>query len=175
MRCLVLATLLLATGASAYAAYPARDLFVPIAGRAKNAAGREFLTALWLTNVDRRDAAAVTLTFLPSGVGRRSPRQTRLTIPPGATRVLDPLDAQLLGGDNALGAVRIHSSAEVLAHARVYTVDGGMSFAAVPANRAIGNTQSCTLQGVISGAARYRLYLVETPARPRSSRIPLSG
>jgi hypothetical protein len=162
VRSLVLATLLLATGVSVSAAIPARDLFVPIAGRAKNAAGREFLTALWLSNVHRRDAAAVTLTFLPSGVGARSPRQVRLTIPAGATRVLDPLDARLLGSSDAVGAVRVESSTDVLAHARVYAVDGGVSFAAIPARHAIGNTQSATLQGVAGGNTRYRLYLVET-------------
>ncbi len=103
-----------------FAAYPARDLVVPIAGRTRNGAGRQFLTALWLTNTDERSAASVTLSFLPSGHANPSPRRVRLTLGAGATRLLDPLDSQLLGGDEVFGAVRIESTTNVVANARIY-------------------------------------------------------
>ena len=55
--------LLLLAASSALAAYPARDLVIPIAGRARNAAGRQFLTTVWLTNTDEHSAASLTLSF----------------------------------------------------------------------------------------------------------------
>jgi len=166
VRRLVLFALVLAA-TPAFAAYPARDLFVPIAGRAKNAAGRQFLTALWVTNTDERSTAAVTLTFLPSGHANPSPRTMHLTLAPNATRLFDPLDAQLLGSDDALGAVRVESTTNVVAHARIYALGAGggafgMGFAAIPARHAIGNGELTTLQGVTLGDARYRLYIAET-------------
>lgn len=166
VRSFIPAALLLAA-VSASAGYPARDLFVPIAGRATNAAGREFLTALWVTNTDERDAAAVTLTFLPSGHANPNPRKVRLTLAPGATHLSDPLDAQLLGGGDALGALRVESNTNVTAYARIYSAGAaigtvGMGFAAIPARHALGNGQSTELQGVILGGARYRLFIAET-------------
>src|SRR5206468_9753521 len=74
---------LLLYAASALGAYPARDLVIPIAGRTRNAAGREFLTALWVTNMESR-AASVTIAFLPSGHANPSPRQVRLFLAGGA-------------------------------------------------------------------------------------------
>ena len=159
--------LLLFAASTAWAAYPARDLVVPIAGRARNAAGRQFLTALWLTNTDERSAASVTLSFLASGHANPAPRQVRLTLGAGATQLLDPLDAQLLGGGDAIGAVRVQSSTNVIAHARIYTIDAavgttGMGFAAIPTAHAIGNGESTILQGIALGNSRYRVFVVET-------------
>ena len=162
-----LIALLLAAAPAAFAAYPARDLVIPIAGRARNAAGREFLTALWLTNTTERSAASVTLSFLASGRANPSPRQLRLTLGAGATQLFDPLDAQLLGGPEALGAVRVESTTNVIAHARIYTTDAtagttGMGFAAIPVRHAIGNGESTILQGLALGNSRYRAFIVET-------------
>jgi len=161
LSCLVLAA------PSLFAAYPARDLVIPVAGRAYNAAGRQFLTALWLTNTDERSAASVTLSFLPSGHANPSPRQVRLTLGKGATLLLEPLDGQLLGSADAMGAVRVESTTNVIAHARIYTTDAaggsiGMGFAAIPTRHAIGNGQSTILQGITLGNSRYRTFIVET-------------
>ena len=166
LRSFFLFALLFAAG-SAFGAYRARDLFIPIAGHGKNAAGREFFTALWITNTDQRSAAAVTLTFLPSGHANPSPRKLQLTLGAGATRLLDPLDSQLLGSADAIGAVRIESTTNVIAHVRVYSIGAGagtigMGLAAIPARQAIGNGQSSELQGVTLGASRYRLFIAET-------------
>ena len=161
-----------------FAAYPARDLVVPIAGRARNAAGRQFLTALWLTNTDERSAASVTLSFLPSGHANPSPRRVRLTLGAGATRLLDPLDSQLLGGDEVFGAVRIESTTNVVANARIYTTGAaagtvGMGFAAIPVSHAIGNGESTILQGVTLGDSHYRTFIVETAGAALSIAVTL--
>jgi hypothetical protein len=162
---------LLSAAAPLFAAYPSRDQVIPIAGRARNAAGRQFLTALWITNAAGRSTASVTLSFLPSGHANPSPWQMRLTLAGGATRLLDPLDAQLLGSDNAMGAVRIESDTDVIAHARIYTTDGtGMAFAAIPTRHAIGNGQSTILQGVTSS---YRMFIVETAGAALTINIAL--
>src|SRR5947207_2177905 len=155
--------LLLLIASPLSAAYPARDLVIPVAGRARNAAGRQFLTALWLTNTDERSAASVTLSFLASGHANPSPRQVRLTLGAGATQLLDPLDASLLGSDDVMGAVRVESTTNVIVHARIYTTDAalgttGMAFAAIPARHAIGNGESAILQGVALGNSRYRAF-----------------
>ena len=159
--------LLIFAASSLCGAYPARDLVVPIAGRARNAAGRQFLTALWLTNINERSAASVTLSFLPSGHANLSPRRVRLTLGAGATRLLDPLDAQLLGSDDTMGAVRVESTTNVIVHARIYTLGAatgtvGMGFAAIPVRHAIGNGEATVLQGVTLGDSRYRAFVVET-------------
>jgi MFS family permease len=169
---------LLLAATSAFAAYPARDLVIPIAGRATDASGRRFLTALWLTNTDERSASSVILTFLPSGKANRSPRQLRLTLGAGASQVLDPLDSRLLGAEEALGAVRVKSTTNVVAHARVYTSGGptgsmGMGFAAIPTRHAIGNGQAAVLQGIMLGESRYRLFIVETAGAALSIAITL--
>ena len=166
MRRLILPSFLLVTS-SLFAAYPARDLVVPIAGRARNAAGRQFLTALWVTNTNERTAASVTLSFLASGRANPSPRTVRLSLGAGATRLFDPLDAQLLGSDDAMGAVRVESTTNVIVHARIYSTDRaantvGMGFAAIPTRHAVGNGESTILQGIALGDSRYLAFIVET-------------
>src|ERR1043166_7894762 len=79
---------LLLVASSGFAAYPARDLIIPIAGRARNAAGRQFLTTVWLTNTDERSTASVTLSFFASGRANPSPRQMHLTLGAGLARPL---------------------------------------------------------------------------------------
>jgi hypothetical protein len=177
VRALIISALLL-VASSAFAAYPARDLVIPIAGRAKNAAGRQFLTALWLTNTDERSAAEVTLSFLPSGHANPSPRRVRLVLGAGASRVFDPLDAELLGSADVLGAVRVESTTNVIAHARIYSLEAaggtmGMGFAAIPARHAIGNGESAVLQGIALGNSRYRMFIVETSGAALSVAITL--
>jgi hypothetical protein len=157
----MLASLWLISSA-AFAAYPARDLVMPAAGRARNAAGQQFLTALWLTNTDERSAALVSIDFLPSGHANPSPRRTTLKLGAGATQLIDPLDAQVLGADDVMGALRIQSSTNIVAHARIYAGATGMSFAAIPARNAVGNGEATMLQGVMLGASRYRAFIVET-------------
>lgn len=177
VRALFLPAMLLAAS-SALAAYPARDQVIPIAGRAKNAAGRQFLTALWLTNTDERSASEVTLSFLASGHANPSPRRVQLVLGAGASRVFDPLDDALLGGGDALGALRVESAANVIAYARIYTLQAasgtvGMGFAAIPTRHAVGNGESAVLQGIALGNSRYRMFIVETAGVPLSVAVTL--
>lgn len=177
VRALFVPAILLAATA-AFAAYPARDQVIPIAGRAKNAAGRQFLTALWLTNTDERSAAEMTLSFLPSGHANPSPRRVRLVLGAGASRVFDPLDSDLLGIGDALGAVRVESTTNVIAYARIYSLEAaggtmGMGFPAIPTRHAIGNGSSAVLQGIALGNSRYRMFIVETSGAALSVAVTL--
>src|SRR5258708_35377016 len=84
------------------------DLFVPIAGHGHQAGGRVFDTALWLTNSG--DATAhVRLQFLHASQSNPSPHTIDLTLRAGATRVFDPIGAEIFGEDQAVGAIRIRS------------------------------------------------------------------
>jgi hypothetical protein len=177
VRALFVPAILLAATV-AFAAYPARDQVIPVAGRTRNAAGRQFLTALWLTNTDERSAAEVTLSFLASGHANPSPRRVRLILGAGASRIFDPLDADLLGPGDVLGAVRVESTTNVMAQARIYSVEAtrgtiGMGFAAIPTRHAIGNGASAMLQGIALGDSRYRMFIVETAGAALSVAVTL--
>ena len=169
----VLAALFLLIAVPLSAAYASRDAVLPVAGRATGADGRLFLTALWITNASERDAADVTLTFHPANE-KLPPHATPLTLKPGETRVIDPIDAGILGVPEALGSLRIASSGDVLATARVYSRLPGesgarslaTSFNAIPAQFAIGDGESTTLQGVSPADSRYKMYVAEVAGMP---------
>ena len=156
-----------------FAAYASRDAVLPIAGRATGADGRLFLTALWITNASERDAAAVTLTFHPAN-DKLPSHASPLTLKPGETRVIDPIDAGVLGVAEALGSLRIVSDGDVLAAARVYSRLPGesgarslaTSFNAIPAQFAIGDGESATLQGLSPADGRYKIYFAEVAGMP---------
>jgi hypothetical protein len=148
------------------AGYAARDLVFPIIGRASSASGQTFLTSIWITNVASQPAS-VTLSFLEAGHANPSPRTMRIDIAPGATRVFDPLDAPV-------GALQIHSNADLIASARISDGAFSTSCAAIPARFAIGNGQSSVMQGYVTGAGQYRLYLVETKGEPLAYAITVS-
>lgn len=151
------------------AGYAAQDAWLPIAGRGAGGYGRVFGTTLWITNVSS-EAAEVSLTFCPSMQPNASPPTiARFRLDGGATRVLDDL------GVAGVGAVRIRSTRDVVAHARVYTMAAGepvtrsvsTAFNAVPAQFAIGNGETATLQGAsFAEGLRYRMYVAETTGEP---------
>ena len=143
----------------AMAGYASRDAWLPIAGRAAGGYGRVFATTIWITNVSS-DAADVAVSFCPSMQPNPSPPTVaRFRLASGQTRVIEDL------GVPGVGAVRIRSSREVVAHGRVYTIDTSVStaFNAVPAQFAIGNGETTTLQGAsFAEGLRYRIYAAET-------------
>ena len=163
-----LVAVLLASATHAFAGYASRDAWLPIAGRAVGQDGRLFGTTIWLTNVSS-DSADVTLSFCRSSQPNPTPHTTVLHLAPGASQVIEDL------GEEGVGALHVVSTADVVAHARVYSQLAGegpsrstaTSFNAVPAQFAIGNGESATLQGgTLAAGFRYRLWLVETTGDP---------
>ncbi|HKS22950.1 MAG TPA: DUF5719 family protein [Thermoanaerobaculia bacterium] len=161
-----LAALLILIAAPLSAAYSARDVVLPIAGRAGGADGRLYLTALWITNPSERDAVEAKLTFHPAD-DKLPPHASSLHLNAGETRVLDPLD------ENGLGALRIEATRDVVATARVYSQGMATSFAAMPVQFAIGNGESATLQGVAPAAGRYKIYFAEVSGNPLDISVSL--
>jgi hypothetical protein len=169
MRRFLIPLLVLAVARTALGAYADRDLLIPVVGRASGSAGRLFLTALWVTNVDDHPAA-LTLSYLESGHANPSPRKTSVTLAPHETRVFDPLGPPILTSVNSIGALRIESNANVIASARIYGYSAAqgpssavsMALSGIPTRLGIGNGQSALIQGDGARDAVYKLYLVET-------------
>ena len=163
-----------------FGAYASRDAVLPVAGRATGADGRLFLTALWITNPSERDAADATLTFHPAAE-QLSAHASTLHLKPGETRVIDPIDAAILGVPEALGSIRIEASKDLLATARVYSRmpnetsarSLATSFAATPVEFAIGNGESATLQGISPADGRYKIYFAEVAGMPLEVSVQL--
>jgi hypothetical protein len=138
------------------AGYAARDLVLPVAGRAISPT-RVFHTAVWITNVSQRPAT-ITTSFLEAGHANPSPLRSQLQLAPGATHLFDPLDVP------TTGALRIESNVDVIASARISSNDFATSFPAVPVRIAIGNGQSAALHGY--SPSHYKLYVVEIGGEP---------
>jgi hypothetical protein len=167
-----LAALVILIAAPLSAAYTARDVVLPVAGRAAGADGRLYLTALWITNPSERDAVDATLTFHPADEKLPS-HASPLHLNAGETRVIDPIDQTILGVPNALGSLRIAATHDVVATARVYSRGVATSFAAMPVQFAIGNGESATLQGVAPADGRYKIYFAEVAGSPLDVSVSL--
>ena len=157
--------------AASFAATAARDAYVPIAGRAMGAGGRKFDTTVWVTNVSD-EHASVTLSFLRAAQPNPTPFTYTQRLAPSEVRRI-PLPEYLVGS-TGVGALRIRSTADVLATAHLYSfVQGesearavGASVDAVPAEFAIGSGETTLVQGVATPGTRYKLYAVETTSHP---------
>lgn len=158
-----------------FAIYTDIELFVPVVGHGHQTGGRIYDTTLWITNPG--DAAAhVRLQFLRASQPNPSPRFIDFAIAPGATRLFDPVGAEILGAPEGVGAIRLHSDHRIVASARAVSRAEsepagraiGTTINAIPARFAIGNGQTAIAQGAKfgAGADRYRLYVVETAGRP---------
>jgi len=147
------------------AAYTARDVVLPVAGRAGGAGGRLYLTALWITNPSERDGVDAKLTFHPADEKLPS-HASSLHLNPGETRVIDPVD-------EPLGSLRITATHDVAATARVYSQGMATSFNAIPVQFAIGNGESAALQGVAPAAGRYKIYFAEVAGSPLDISVSL--
>ena len=152
------------------------DLLIPIVGHGHQAGGRIYDTTLWITNPGD-DPARATIQFLHASQANPSPHHLDLTLAPGATRVFDPIGADILGAPDGVGALRIRSDHPLLGAARTTsrleseTMARAVAttFNAVPARYAIGNGQTSIAQGVTltdNPTERYRVYVVETAGQP---------
>src|SRR5258708_7403328 len=148
------------------AGYASRDIFLPIVGHSIGFDGRIFSTTLWLTNA-AESAIDAKLTFLSTLNGKPYMYVSHVRIGPGETRLFDEVDATIIGTPQAVGALHIESTGDVLASARVFSRMAGeplsrsvASFSSgIPAQFAIGNQESATLQGVMSADYPYKLFL----------------
>lgn len=167
IRSLALALMVL----NAPAVLAAHDTYIPVAGRALGAGGRSFDTIVWLTNVSD-DAATVTLYFLRTGQANGAPfTYTQRLAPSEIRRIVLP---DYLLGTAGVGALRVRSTADVLATAHIFSIAAGdpesravgATIDAVPAENAIGSNEVTMVSGLAAPGARYKLYAVETSAHP---------
>lgn len=183
MRRLLAACVVAILAAPVLASYPARDLYVPIAGRGVGANGRFFYSTLSVTNFAHQENR-VRVEFLLSAQPNPRPRAIEFVLQGDETRVFDPLGTDLLGGTTALGALHISAQRRVIASCRTYTrVEGepigravGARFGSIPSRYAVGNGEWTVLQGVSIVAppqSSYRVYVVETEGHPLSYSIEL--
>ena len=176
VRAIAVAFLLLALASTVLAGEMARDLYLPIAGRAVSADGREYHTQLWLMNpTDHRVDVAVT--YMRSG-SIDPPQSISIRLPSRAAITRD-LDEKLLGTGNSIGALRIRAKHDVAATARIYSVRRGETLDhsigamldGVSTSRAIATGQR-TLLGAVPGTP-YKLYAVETAGAPMQISVRL--
>ncbi len=162
------------------AAYSGRDLILPAAGSSVGSGGRLFDTAIWITNLSTGHPADVTLAFYRSGETNLNPRTIALRVNPGQTWIADQVGPGLTEG-RAMGAIRVQSTQDIIATARTYsrlsheTNDAAVasSFAAIPAQFAIGNGEDTVMQGIVPADSRYKVYLVEVTGQPLAVKAQL--
>jgi hypothetical protein len=161
------------------AGFTGKDLFVPVAGTVGEAGPSRFSTTMWITNPGAA-AASVELTFIPSGGAPPISRQA--TIAARSTKIYENLAETLFGATGALGAVRVQSTENVLASARIFSgirnssesATQGLVFSAVPPGFGIATGESAFLQGVRqNGAYRYNIFLLETMGTPVRAELRL--
>jgi hypothetical protein len=178
-------TFAILSAGNVYAAYTDTELFVPIAGSGHQADGRIFTTTLWLTNAGT-SPAHVTLQFLRAAQTNPSPRGITFVLEAGATRVFDPIGADVLGLDDITGALRLSSDQPLLATERAVShLESeplsralATTFNAMPARFAIGNGQTAIAQGASLGTTateRYKMYVVETAGQSLSYSIAVES
>ncbi len=162
-------TLFVLFGTPVFAGFSGTDLILPAAGRVLGAGGSEFLTTGWVTNPND-EAVDVQYQFLEAGQANPNPVTVTDTLSAGQTKTYENLAETLFGRNGVLGAVRVRSSARILASARIYSQAPGATiantngayFAAVPSSFAIGQGEQASLQGVSQTADfRYNFLMVE--------------
>ena len=161
MRCV--AVLLLSITTSAFGASAAREVWIPIAGRATSGDGRTFLTTLAITNTSSEPAEA-TIAYFPTASPQQRPRSLPLRLPRHAT-VTHELGAEVVPAKSPTGGLRIQATAPIVATARVHAGDVGGTFQAIPTDLAIGTGESTLIHGT-GQPGNYRLYVMETRGHP---------
>lgn len=171
-----LVTLLMTIAASTpvRANFGSTELLVPAVGRTAGAAGSQFYSTLWVTNIDA-EAADVQIRFLLSGQPSFHPAAYHDRIPPGATRVYENVAESLFGLTGAIGAAHVTSNKEVLVSARVFNLapgesearSTGVSLPGFPPSFGVGSGEVATIQGVRrTPDYRYNVFVLETAGRP---------
>jgi len=168
----ITAALIAGLAAPLRAAFPASEVFLPAVGRVSGAAGAEFYTTVWLTNL-AGVSQSFRFEFLEQGKTNTNPAFFEDLLAAGETKMYENVLQSRLGLSGTLGAARVTSSGELLVSERIYDQppgaelgeSRGLFFAGVPKTFAIGPGQSASIQGVNQGASenfRYNFALVET-------------
>jgi len=165
----------------AFAAYSAKDLFIPIFGRSVGGDGRRYETTFTITNTSTKPAD-LKVSFLRAAQPNPQPHVFALHLAPKETRLFDPVGPDLLGTPSGFGAIRIQANVPVLAHARLYSTlpdestarSVASSFNAIPEQFSAGTGDSAIVQGLNPSADfRYKVYVVETTGKPLTFALAL--
>lgn len=165
----------------AAAAFTATELVVPAAGTVGGVGGSRFYTTVWITNT-ALVPAEVELAFVPSGGGQAVTRTD--TIAARSTKVYDNIAERLFGVTGVLGAVRVRSTQELLASARIFNgleraseaSTQGLVFSGVPPGFGVTAGETGILQGVRQNADyRYNIFVLETTGQPVAAELRLIG
>jgi hypothetical protein len=169
----------------AFAGFFGTDLYVPSIGRKVGLGGTFWHTALWVHNPSGA-SVAVTVQYLPRNSSALPPGMSQtFTVPAGGTWQDSDAINTLFPGLSGYGALRITSTAEVLANCRMYNQpDGtllkdttGQDYAAIPSSFAIASGQVTQVLGAFSDLAnpdpdfRTGFGYVEVSGNPANVRV----
>lgn len=164
------------------AAFLEDDLYVPAVARGAGSQGSQWYTTVWFYNPGP-GAANLTVSLLLRDQANLSPDQQVLRLPEGSTLMFRDAIVELFGVDSAVGALRVQSTAPVVAGARVYNqINGsvrdsqGQLMPGIPAGFAIGPGQGTDVPGVLQpqgGDFRSNFGLVETSGSAASVEVTL--
>jgi hypothetical protein len=184
VRLLALGLASLGTASLLNAGFAANEVFLPAVGRVPGAAGSQFYTTVWVTNLSATTPITFDFQFLETGQANPAPHTFSDALAAGQTKLYEDIVLSRLGLTNANGAGRILASGEIFASARVYDQapgadlgnTQGLFFAGVPASFAIGSGESASIQGVNQGDGenfRYNFAMVETTGAPATLHVAL--
>jgi len=148
------------------------DLFLPVAGSVRSATGREFRTAVWITNGAQRPAT-VRVTLLERHPSP-APSPATISIAAGETKEFDDLPLQL-HRPGVVGALRFESDEPIAVSARIFSGAAiGEGLNAVSAAAGLNHGDEGFLPGIQAGGDVHETtYFVETSGRPAGVLVTL--
>jgi hypothetical protein len=146
---------------------PASDLFLVAAGHVRSAAGKEFRTTVWISNLSA-SPTRVQATFLERHPLKAPSPSIAIDLAPNETKELTDLPERLrrIG---VVGAIRFQSNQPIAVAAHVFSVPEttGTFLKAEPFDAGLRKGDEGLLQGVsYDGEVRQTTHLVETGGRP---------
>lgn len=147
------------------AGLPGTDIVVPAAARGGGAQGSLWFTSLYLANPSNAPATA-TVSWVFRDSGEAPPAPVTVTVPPGATRVLDDPISDDFGLAEAAGAFRVVSDQPLVVSAAILNraagTEFGQGFEGVPVHAAVTPGRPGVAVGVMhTGEYRSNLYLMD--------------
>lgn len=153
---------------------PASDLFLVAAGQVRSAAGKDYRTTVWISNLSA-SPARVQATFLERHPLKAPSPSIVIELAPDETKELTDLPGQFrrIG---VVGAMRFQSSQPIAVAARIFSVPEtpGTFLKGESHDAGLRKGDEGLLQGVsYEGDVRQTTYLVETGGRPTGVFIAL--